>query len=213
MKTDDIKKMGHAYVQVLDEAKKLDPVGKHNADIDNDGDTDKSDDYLIKRRKAISANIRKEEVEEVDEALVGNQHKIDANKNGKIDSHDFKLLKKTKKEEVEVKEWTVFNRILEKLSSYKVSGVGDDPHEITTKFASDEHTKGATEAEKINSKFSQGENDWVNAHGGHGGNPSGINGHDAAKFTAANAAAGVKVAPGRPGDSKIGDRTILKAKS
>jgi hypothetical protein len=34
------------------------------------------------------------------EALVGNQHKIDANKNGKVDAHDFKLLrgKKTMKE-------------------------------------------------------------------------------------------------------------------
>jgi len=30
----------------------------------------------------------------VSEALVGNQHKIDANKNGKVDAHDFKLLKK-----------------------------------------------------------------------------------------------------------------------
>ena len=35
------------------------------------------------------------------EALVGNQHKIDANKNGKVDAHDFKLLrgKKSMKEE------------------------------------------------------------------------------------------------------------------
>lgn len=32
--------------------------------------------------------------EQVDEALKGNQHKIDANKNGKIDAQDFKLLKK-----------------------------------------------------------------------------------------------------------------------
>ena len=34
--------------------------------------------------------------EEVDEALKGNQHKIDANKNNKIDAEDFKLLKKKK---------------------------------------------------------------------------------------------------------------------
>ena len=37
-----------------------------------------------------------EEVE-VNEELTGNQHKIDANKNGKIDAQDFKLLKKIKK--------------------------------------------------------------------------------------------------------------------
>jgi hypothetical protein len=38
------------------------------------------------------------------EELKGNQHKIDANKNGKVDAHDFKLLrgkKSMKKEEVE----------------------------------------------------------------------------------------------------------------
>lgn len=34
--------------------KKMDPVGNHDADIDNDGDTDKSDKYLHNRRKAIS---------------------------------------------------------------------------------------------------------------------------------------------------------------
>ena len=36
----------------------------------------------------------------MDEELKGNQHKIDANKNGKVDAHDFKLLrgKKTMKE-------------------------------------------------------------------------------------------------------------------
>jgi len=34
--------------------------------------------------------------EELDEALKGNQHKIDANKNGKVDSHDFKLLRAKK---------------------------------------------------------------------------------------------------------------------
>jgi len=40
------------------------------------------------------------------EALVGNQHKIDANKNGKVDAHDFKLLraKKTMKEDEQLEE-------------------------------------------------------------------------------------------------------------
>ena len=37
----------------------LDPVGQEDADIDNDGDTDKSDKYLHKRRKAISAAMKK----------------------------------------------------------------------------------------------------------------------------------------------------------
>jgi len=36
----------------------MDPVGKEDADIDNDGDTDKSDEYLHKRRKAIGKAIK-----------------------------------------------------------------------------------------------------------------------------------------------------------
>jgi len=40
-----------------------------------------------------------EEMEELDEELKGNQSKIDANKNGKIDGEDFKMLKKGKVKE------------------------------------------------------------------------------------------------------------------
>ena len=49
----------------VDEA--LDPVGKEDSDIDNDGDTDKSDKYLHKRRKAIGKAIatRKEALDPV----------------------------------------------------------------------------------------------------------------------------------------------------
>lgn len=50
----------------LTEAKKLDPVGKEDADIDNDGDTDKSDEYLHNRRKAIKKAM-KEDADQVDE--------------------------------------------------------------------------------------------------------------------------------------------------
>jgi hypothetical protein len=48
----------------------------------------------------------KADYEELDEALKGNQHKIDANKNGKLDAQDFKMLraKKGMKEENEVEE-------------------------------------------------------------------------------------------------------------
>ena len=41
--------------------------------------------------------LRAEEVEQTDEALKGSQHKIDANKNGKVDGHDFKILRNAKK--------------------------------------------------------------------------------------------------------------------
>jgi hypothetical protein len=42
----------------------LDPVGKEDADIDNDGDTDSSDKYLAKRRKAIGKAMGKKGVKE-----------------------------------------------------------------------------------------------------------------------------------------------------
>jgi hypothetical protein len=44
----------------LDE-KKLDPVGKEDKDIDNDGDHDKSDRYLLNRRKVRSKVIKMRE--------------------------------------------------------------------------------------------------------------------------------------------------------
>ena len=42
----------------------LDPVGQEDADIDNDGDVDKSDKYLHNRRKAIGKAIAKKNVKE-----------------------------------------------------------------------------------------------------------------------------------------------------
>lgn len=44
----------------IKDQKKLDPVGKADADIDNDGDVDKSDEYLHNRRKAIKKAMKKE---------------------------------------------------------------------------------------------------------------------------------------------------------
>ena len=47
--------------------------------------------------KKMAEEEEGEEKETVKEALSGNQHKIDANKNNKIDAHDFKLLRAKKK--------------------------------------------------------------------------------------------------------------------
>ena len=38
----------------------MDPVGKEDGDIDNDGDKDSSDKYILKRRKAIGKAMKKE---------------------------------------------------------------------------------------------------------------------------------------------------------
>jgi len=50
--------------------KKLDPVGKEDKDIDNDGDHDKTDKYLLKRRKAIGSAIRKRADKKIKEAFL-----------------------------------------------------------------------------------------------------------------------------------------------
>lgn len=55
-------KLIEAYAEV-NEKKKLDPVGQADADIDNDGDVDKSDKYLHNRRKAIKKAMDESKVE------------------------------------------------------------------------------------------------------------------------------------------------------
>jgi hypothetical protein len=55
----------------------------------------------IEDAKKQNKSIETYEEKEIDETLVGNQKEIDKNKNGKIDSEDFKLLKKKKN----IKEW------------------------------------------------------------------------------------------------------------
>lgn len=52
--------------KLLAESKKakLDPVGREDADVDNDGDSDKSDSYLVRRRKAIAKAMKEDVVDE-----------------------------------------------------------------------------------------------------------------------------------------------------
>ena len=74
----DLKSIAEAYQSVYE--KKLDPVGKEDGDVDNDGDKDSSDSYLMKRRKAIAKAMKKEETE------VAEHHQKDAD--GKVIEHD-----------------------------------------------------------------------------------------------------------------------------
>jgi len=66
-------------VEELEEKKKLDPVGKEDGDVNNDGKKDDTDSYLMKRRKAIGKAMgkkMKEEVEtELDERACWDTHK------------------------------------------------------------------------------------------------------------------------------------------
>ena len=51
------KDIGDIYQAIYE--KKMDAVGQEDADIDNDGDTDSSDEYLANRRKAIGKSMGK----------------------------------------------------------------------------------------------------------------------------------------------------------
>ena len=68
-------------------------------------------------------NVAEAAAKIMDEALKGNQHKIDANKNNKIDSQDFKLLRAGKKPE-QVKEEI---DLQEKSDDYEVKQSKTDP--------------------------------------------------------------------------------------
>jgi len=50
-------KGGKEVNNCVKEGKKLDPVGKEDGDVDNDGDKDKSDKFLLARRKKIGKII------------------------------------------------------------------------------------------------------------------------------------------------------------
>jgi hypothetical protein len=67
------------------------------AEVKEPEEVEKKEDSILKKAK-------KKEVEEkdcsCDEELKGDQHKLDKNKNGKLDKHDFKLLRKEGWEEM-----------------------------------------------------------------------------------------------------------------
>ena len=84
--------------------------------------------------KILAGESAKQEPKMLEEGLKGNQHKIDANKNNKIDAHDFKLLrakKEIKKEEVEQEEEKSMT-FSEMMAAYKEHGlavIAEEPTE------------------------------------------------------------------------------------
>lgn len=78
MNLNELPDMSDALRQVYEKKKpELDPVGKEDGDIDNDGKkNDPNDKYLANRRKAIAKSMKKEEVEELEEksGLYANIH-------------------------------------------------------------------------------------------------------------------------------------------
>ena len=116
----------------------LDPVGKEDDDVNNDGKTDSSDSYLKNRRKVVSKYLKKEET--VAEAMKG-QAEYDARYDGKgkkkpdtepkyhpekkkvkTDWKELLTRKKKMSEEVEDIEENTFSHVKSfKLNDYMVS--------------------------------------------------------------------------------------------
>ena len=106
-----IRSVWEKFLEVQE--KKLDPVGKEDGDIDNDGDKDSSDEYLAKKRKAIGKAMKKEELETEDKSQFmyaakmakkkGDQEFVFAGKKYKtehaysMDEEDYPVPPKTKK--------------------------------------------------------------------------------------------------------------------
>jgi hypothetical protein len=94
-KHSDAQNAAAAHNDAMKKAKK-----KNNYDSPAHQQGEKLGKRWMNRAKGIEKatnKLAKEEVEQTDEALKGNQHKIDANKNGKVDGHDFKILRNAKK--------------------------------------------------------------------------------------------------------------------
>ena len=58
--------IGHVLNRYYEIDEAMDAVGKEDGDIDNDGDEDSSDEYLKKRRNAISKSMKKEDKGDMD---------------------------------------------------------------------------------------------------------------------------------------------------
>ena len=72
-------------IKLIDLIENLDPVGKEDADINNDGKKDKTDKYLLKRRKAIAKNLKEGDhegsmaissLEDIAKAIIGLRQKL-----------------------------------------------------------------------------------------------------------------------------------------
>ena len=71
IETEALQIVENTLISILNEG--LDPVGKEDSDVDNDGDVDGTDRYLLNRRKAIGKAISKKKVRVIEdvETLVG----------------------------------------------------------------------------------------------------------------------------------------------
>jgi hypothetical protein len=112
----------------IDEA--LDPVGKEDNDVDNDGDADKTDKYLKTRRDAISKKINED-----DNPVPSNDHEVSMANNSldAIINHANELKTKLGETEKDIPAWiqdhitNAANYIQQAASNYHEQNIPDGP--------------------------------------------------------------------------------------
>ena len=75
---------------------KLDPVGQEDGDIDNDGDEDDTDKYLLNRRKKTGQAMKKEDVDHIEEGAPESELDHHRGKNPDVFEDDYLPMTKRK---------------------------------------------------------------------------------------------------------------------
>ena len=176
---------------------------RKDKDIDNDGDVDSSDEYLHKRRKAISKNVKEADDKTTPcpkcDGSMENHAKDCPNHPDAKGKDDTAVMnpKNDEKENVATEmtepKWPVYKRIMEKV-------------------AADKAKKDAEKGEEIDSKDSEGAKKFVDDHEKNDENKQGdkVDIAVAIKKNASAMANPMKAAPLRPGDNKAGDKVADK---
>ena len=127
--------------EIIDEKKKLDPVGKEDGDVDNDGDKDASDSYLMNRRRAVAKAMGKKMKKE--------HHQKDAD--GKVIEHEG--------EELEEKRGLYANIHAKRKRGEAPAKPGDEDYP-----AKDAFKKAAKTAKKEEVDLEEGDGLYANIH-------------------------------------------------
>lgn len=119
---------GYLKVKNPDEQKFVDKhvVAKHSDRNGNGDDVFKASKVKMDDRRKTRYGYNPGEDEKVYEELKGNQHKIDANKNGKIDAEDFKHLRKKKMYGEEAEQIDELSRATVGRYSMKAKSIADN---------------------------------------------------------------------------------------
>ena len=145
---------------ILKEA--LDPVGKEDSDIDNDGDVDKTDKYLANRRKAVGKAIGKGRMmreDDIEESHPGNDRWYEDFEDGLKNLVNNKYISPL--------EYKHYMKALDHIDP--ILNYGDSMgHDAAKEFVDDLRTKSQMDADKEQWSKEGGEDDdsgWDDAYG------------------------------------------------